>query len=111
MTQDRRAFLQLSLATGAVFATGSVPAFARAPQGQAKQSLKLLVLGGTGFLGPAIVRCAQERGHTLTLFNRNKTRTELFPDVERLKGNRDPKKDEGLKALESSREWDVVFDD
>src|SRR5678815_5081015 len=84
MSQDRRAFLQLSLATGAAFAAGSMPAFARAMQGKAKQSLNMLVLGGTAFLGPAIVRCATERGHKLTLFNRNKTRTDLFPDIERL---------------------------
>jgi 2'-hydroxyisoflavone reductase len=82
---------------------------AQASLGDPKQ-LRILILGGTGFLGPAIVRAAQARGHALTLFNRGRTRTDLFPDVPRLVGNRDPDKDDGLKALEQG-EWDVCFDD
>jgi 2'-hydroxyisoflavone reductase len=72
--------------------------------------MKLLILGGTGFLGPDIVRAATERGHTLTLFNRGKTHPGLFPGVEKLQGDRDPTKDEGLKALEGGRTWDAVID-
>jgi 2'-hydroxyisoflavone reductase len=77
------------------------------PAPEAKKSL--LVLGGTGFLGPAVVEAARARGWSITLFNRGKTRPGLFPDIEKLKGNRDPNKDEGLKALEG-RTWDAVVD-
>lgn len=70
---------------------------------------RILILGGTGFLGPATVEAAQKRGHELTLFNRGKTRPGLFPNIEKLQGDRDPKKGEGIKALEG-RKWDVVID-
>lgn len=66
---------------------------------------KILILGGTGFLGPALVEAAKQRGHTLTLFNRGKTRPGLFPDLETLLGDRDG----NLKALEG-RKWDAVID-
>ncbi|MEO6710666.1 MAG: NAD-dependent epimerase/dehydratase family protein [Planctomycetota bacterium] len=105
---DRRSFLLVSAATSAV---ALLPAMLRAQEKAASpKKLRILILGGTGFLGPAIVRAAQARGHELTLFNRDKTNKDMFPDVARLKGNRDPKKDEGLKALEKG-EWDVCFDD
>jgi len=67
--------------------------------------LDILVLGGTGFLGPAIVEAAQPRGHRLTLFNRGKTHPGLFPDIEKLHGDRDGK----LDALKG-RTWDAVVD-
>ena len=66
--------------------------------------LDILILGGTGFLGPAIVEAAMPRGHTLTLFNRGKTHAELFPELEKLHGDRDGKLDE-LKG----RKWDAVI--
>ncbi|MEM7515374.1 MAG: NAD-dependent epimerase/dehydratase family protein [Planctomycetota bacterium] len=72
---------------------------------QTPQPLKLLILGGTGFLGPHIVESAIARGHTMTLFNRGKTNPHLFPDLEKLKGDRNG----DLKALEG-REWDGVID-
>ena len=71
--------------------------------------MKLLILGGTGFLGPQIVEYALERGHELTLFNRGKTNPQLFPNVEKLQGDRDPDKGEGLNALRD-RAWDAVID-
>jgi 2'-hydroxyisoflavone reductase len=70
---------------------------------------RILILGGTGFLGPATVRAAQARGHELTLFNRGKTRPGLFPNIEVLRGDRDPKVGEGLNAL-ANRKWDAVID-
>lgn len=79
-------------------------------KGKAATPLKILVLGGTAFLGPEVVEAALERGHTVTLFNRGRTRADLFPDLEKLRGNRDPKRDEGLTALEGDRTWDVVID-
>lgn len=69
------------------------------------QAQKLLILGGTGFLGPHLVDAARARGHTVTLFNRGKTRPELFPDVEKLRGDRDG----DLRALRG-RTWDSVID-
>ena len=50
--------------------------------------MRVLVLGGTKFLGRAFVDAALERGHTLTLFNRGETNPDLFPDVEQLHGDR-----------------------
>jgi 2'-hydroxyisoflavone reductase len=70
---------------------------------------RILILGGTGFLGPATVEVAQKRGHELTLFNRGRTRPGLFPKIETLLGDRDPDKGEGLNALRD-RKWDAVID-
>jgi len=71
--------------------------------------MKILVLGGTGFLGPHIVEAALARKHTPTLFNRGRTNPQLFPDLEKLHGDRDPQKGEGLKALQG-RQWDAAID-
>ena len=73
--------------------------------GKSSRTLRVLILGGTGFLGPHIVRYAASRGHTVTLFNRGKTDTHLFPELEKLKGNRGG----DLKAL-MGRKWDLVID-
>lgn len=67
---------------------------------------KILILGGTAFLGPALVAAARARGHTLTLFNRGKTNPGRFPDLEQLHGDRDGH----LEAL-AGRKWDAVIDD
>jgi 2'-hydroxyisoflavone reductase len=72
----------------------------------APQPMTILMLGGTGFLGPHTVVAAIRRGHKVTLFNRGKTRPDLFPDLEKLLGDRE--KDD-LKALEG-RKWDAVVD-
>ncbi len=73
--------------------------------GAAPKKLSILIMGGTGFLGPHIVNTAMIRGHKLTLFNRGKTHPGLFPDIEQLHGDR--KTD--LSALDD-RKWDVVID-
>ena len=67
--------------------------------------MRILVLGGTQFLGRALVEAALARGDEVTLFNRGRTRPELFPEVERRVGDRDG----GLDALREG-EWDVVVD-
>ena len=46
--------------------------------------MKLLILGGTSFLGPHTVDAAVARGHELTLFNRGKTNADIFPQLELL---------------------------
>jgi 2'-hydroxyisoflavone reductase len=55
------------------------------------------------------VEALRARGHTVTLFNRGRRNPELFPDIEKLRGDRDPKVGDGLTALQG-RSWDVVFD-
>jgi 2'-hydroxyisoflavone reductase len=67
--------------------------------------VRLLVLGGTKFLGRAAVEVALARGHEVTLFNRGETNPELFPEAEKLRGDRTA----DLSALEG-REWDAVLD-
>lgn len=107
----RRDFLRLSLAAGAALgAPASVFARASAPQGEPAKKLKLLVFGGTGFIGPKLVDYALSRGHAVTLFNRGRTNTHLFQDLPKVLGDRDPDKGDGLKGL-AEGEWDVVFDD
>ena len=54
-----------------------------------RQPLKILLLGGTRFIGVHITELALARGHTITFFNRGRTRAELFPQVEKLHGDRD----------------------
>src|SRR4051794_4779749 len=67
--------------------------------------MRLLVLGGTTFLGRHIAEEALARGHELTIFTRGRTRPGLFPDAEELTGDRDG----GLDAL-GGRTWDAVVD-
>ena len=67
--------------------------------------MRLLVLGGTEFLGRHLVDSALARGHEVTLFNRGRTNPELFPDVEKLRGDRAG----DLVALHG-RTWDAVVD-
>jgi 2'-hydroxyisoflavone reductase len=67
--------------------------------------MRVLVLGGTRFLGRALVDATLEQGHEPTLFNRGQTAPELFPEVEKLRGDRSA----DLSALEG-REWDAVLD-
>lgn len=106
MNVSRREFIQWSAAATALAATGLDLAAAPAAKITPK---KILILGGTGFLGPATIEIAQAHGHHVTMFNRGRTRPDLFPGVEKLHGDRDPKKGEGLKALEGGK-WDAVID-
>lgn len=68
--------------------------------------MRTLVLGGTSFVGRAIVEQALRRGDDVTLFSRGRTGTALFPDVPRLVGDRDSG---DLTALAGSS-WDAVVD-
>lgn len=67
--------------------------------------MKLLILGGTVFLGRHIVESALQRGHEITLFTRGERNPDLFPGVEKLRGNRD-----GNLAPLEGRRWDAVID-
>jgi 2'-hydroxyisoflavone reductase len=97
---NRRQFV--CAASSAAFLTGG------AAYGKEKshRPLRILILGGTKFLGVHITELALRRGYTVTLFNRGKTNTDLFPDLEHLKGDRDGQ----IDALKG-RKWDVVIDD
>ena len=97
---SRREFLGMA---GTALAAGAVGGRAN---GRADRPKTILMLGGTGFLGPHTVEAALRRGHKVTLFNRGRTRPGLFPDLEKLRGDRE--KDD-LKALEGRR-WDAVVD-
>ena len=107
---SRRDFLRLTAAAGGALSLGITPhslvALANPrPAPSARRAIRLLILGGTGFIGPYQVRYALERGHTVTLFNRGRTNTHLFPGVERLVGDRNGQ----LDSL-AGRTWDAVID-
>jgi len=112
MTIDRRTFLASAGALGVGAAIGGIPGGLRAsPHGRSATgktrppaSKKFLILGGTGFIGPPMVRYAVERGHEVSIFTRGRSQADL-PDVERLIGDRTG----DLEALEG-RSWDVVLD-
>jgi 2'-hydroxyisoflavone reductase len=67
--------------------------------------MRILILGGTEFLGRHLVEQALAKGHDVTLFNRGQTNPALFPHVEQLRGNRDG----DLEALRHRR-FDVAID-
>ncbi|MGH9869203.1 MAG: NAD-dependent epimerase/dehydratase family protein [Candidatus Polarisedimenticolia bacterium] len=73
------------------------------------ESLEILFLGGTNFVGPPTVQTALDRGHRVTLFNRGLTNPYLFPELRKIRGDRDPGKTPGLAGLREGR-WDVVID-
>jgi 2'-hydroxyisoflavone reductase len=67
--------------------------------------VRILLLGGPRFVGRAVAEAALARGHELTFFNRGRTNPDLFPEVERLLGDR-----EGDLAALDGRDWDAVVD-
>lgn len=67
--------------------------------------MRILIIGGTVFLGRALVDSALARGHELTLFNRGKSAPDAYPNLETIVGNRDG----GLEPL-AGRTWDAVID-
>lgn len=141
MTTHRRALTRRDVLRGALAATalglaptacsGSRPRAAPASPPVAPTPVKkrILILGGTGFLGPKTIDAAVARGHQVTIFNRGK-REKLLPlavEVEHLYGNRDPelpaddergadgqllRPDASPRGLEQlvGRSWDVVID-
>ena len=67
--------------------------------------MKLLLLGGPRFVGRAVIDAALARDHEITLFNRGTTGADLYPELERIVGDRDG----GLEGL-LGRDWDAVVD-
>lgn len=71
---------------------------------------RVLVIGGTNFVGPAVVETALTLGHRVTLFNRGVTNPQMFPYLEPLRGFRSPDPtDQGFGELDG-RKWDAVVD-
>jgi 2'-hydroxyisoflavone reductase len=101
-TINRREFV---IAAGAMAAAPLVKGVAVV----SPRRLRLLVLGGTNFLGPAIVERAMDAGHEVTLFNRGQTNPAMFTAAERLRGDRNPQAP-NLAALGQTRSWDAVID-
>lgn len=106
MSSNRREFIKGSLLGGAALAGTGLAGAADARESASKsKSLDILVLGGTGFIGPHMVREALRRGHSVTLFNRGRTNNTLFPDIETIKGDRG-----GDLSMLEGRNWDAVID-
>lgn len=102
MTPNRRRMIQGSVAALAL----STPQALAADGGKPMKPLRILILGGTGFIGPHQVRYALARGHKLTLFNRGRRPKDWPAEVEELTGDRNAG---DLKTLENG-EWDVCID-
>lgn len=128
MSVSRRQFIQTSVATGAMFSLGAVSKLHASDETGGGTGKRILILGGTQFVGPAIMNAALARGHKITLFTRGRVEDQRdleFPDgVESLHGNRDPEKTaddwkpegerdpnspKGLSQLEGKK-WDAVID-
>lgn len=119
MTPTRRDFLRTTGLIGAGLAFGttsacsgsddagdaSAAAGAAAAASPSPTPKRILVLGGTGFIGPHMVEYALARGHEVTTFTRGRSDTDLPPAVEQLVGDRN----DDHTALEG-RSWDVVLD-
>jgi len=67
--------------------------------------MRLLIIGGTVFVGRHLVESALARGHEVTLFNRGQHNPDLFATVEKLRGNRD-----GELGVLAGQQWDAVID-
>jgi len=106
MSADRRTFVKLMAASGSALALQRArPLFAVPPVRRAPEPLRILILGGTGFIGPNQVKYAVARGHKVTVFNRGRSQGEIPDEVERLYGDRN-----GQLAALKGRDWDVVID-
>jgi len=115
--KPRREFIKYGIKTGIVFpllfASFNSCNFKKEeqnPKSKAKNKpLKILILGGTSFLGPHQISYAMKRGHSISIFTRGKTKPtihkELYDNVEQLIGDRK----DNLAALQN-RKWDAVID-
>ena len=111
MTPTRREFFRTAGAVGAGLALGG--ASACTPEARSSGSdtasaatpKRLLILGGTGFIGPHMVRYAVERGHPVSIFTRGRSEADLPPGVEHLIGDRNDD-----HAAVEGRTWDVILD-
>lgn len=105
MKSNRREFIKAGALGAAALSSGVLGMSSTAAASAHHAPLDILILGGTGFIGPHMVREALRRHHNVTLFNRGRTNNTLFPDLETIKGDRN----NGLDGLKG-RQWDVVID-
>ena len=117
MKKSRRSFVKNSALFGLalpLFGAQGIPHIPNLKDSTATKNkpfvkLRILILGGTSFLGPHQIAYAISRGHSITTFTRGKSQPtvhqELFEQVEQLIGDRE----NDLKALENGN-WDVVID-
>ncbi|MDB5483734.1 MAG: NAD-dependent epimerase/dehydratase [Caulobacteraceae bacterium] len=106
MPINRRDFVARSLLAASGLGLGAGTAIGAVPAPKSVKPLRILILGGTGFIGPHEVTYALARGHKLSLFNRGKSPHTWPGEVEELIGDRNTG---DLKAL-AGREWDVCID-
>lgn len=121
MSTNRRDFLRTAAASGAAISLGlgsggtAAHAAVRDPRASTSagagsvlpsRRIRLLILGGTGFIGPHQVRYALERGHEVTIFNRGRSAPGVFDGVEEVTGDRAANNYDALKG----RTWDAVID-
>jgi 2'-hydroxyisoflavone reductase len=93
-----------------MLAASALPSFVSLKATGSTAPKRILVLGGTLFLGPAIVEAAVANGHEVTLFNRGVTNPDLFPHLEKLRGFRsEDSNDQDLSAL-AHRRFDAIVD-
>ncbi len=103
---NRRQFIKTSAAAGLTSASNPVLSAHASPTRK-----NVLVLGGTGFLGPVIVDELLAQGHAVTLFNRGISNPHLFVDLPRIKGDRETADGSGLAKLAANKQrWDWVVD-
>jgi 2'-hydroxyisoflavone reductase len=106
MRTTRRNLLHLTAAAVLGLTARRQPSYAAGASMGRRRPMRILILGGTGFIGPHQVRYALSRGHQVTLFNRGRQPHEWPGAVEELLGDRNTG---DLKALEG-REWDACID-
>ena len=100
----RRSFIAGAGITATAAGMAGWPGLAALAQSSSPTPMRVLVLGGTGFIGPPLLQYLADRGHTISIFTRG-NREAAVAGVEHLVGDRSG----DLTALEG-REWDVVFD-
>ena len=100
---ERRVFIKKSAAASVMLSMNTMLS-----SGLSKDKLKILVLGGTNFVGPSIVNAALRNKHSVTLFNRGITNPNLFPALDLIKGDRE----QGIAAYDQLKkeQWDIVID-
>ena len=109
MKKSRRQFLGMTAAIGLAPTIKANAVQNLFKSNQVEKKLKILILGGTSFLGPHQISYALNRGHEVSIFTRGKTvpkiHQDLFAKVENLVGDRE----DNLEALKN-RKWDAVID-